>query len=125
MFGKARIHAAALLGREGERRAEAYLKTNGLKRLARNFRCKTGEIDLVMQDVDGTVVFVEVKTRRSEDFTAAEQVVAWAKQQRLRRAARYFLASYPLAQERPLRFDVVVVMAGDSGEIRHYPSAFR
>ena len=125
MFGKERNQASAILGREGERRAENYLKAKGLKRLGRNFRCKTGEIDLVMQDTDGTVVFVEVKTRHSEDFTTAEQVVARAKQQRLRRAARYFLASYPLAQDRPLRFDVVVVIAGDANEIRYYPSAFR
>ena len=125
VFSHLKTKAAAALGRKGERKAEAFLKAKGFETIVRNFRCKTGEIDLVMQDADGTVVFVEVKTRRSEDFTTAEDLIARAKQQRLKRASHYFLSSYPTTQQRPLRFDVVVVIAGKDDEMRHYQAAFR
>jgi putative endonuclease len=113
------------LGRWGERRCEKLLKRKGLKILARNFLCKTGEIDLVMVDADGSIVFVEVKTRADESFDAAESVITTAKKEKATRTARYFLTTYNI-DDRPFRFDVVTIILGQTGppQIRHYQNAF-
>lgn len=114
-----------LLGRWGEKRSEKFLKRKGLKTLTRNFSCKTGEIDLVMVDSDGSIVFVEVKTRTDEEFAEVEDSITSAKKARLKRAARYFLASNDI-QDRPCRFDIVTIVLGQTGrpQIRHYENAF-
>ena len=114
-----------LLGRWGERRCERFLKRKGLKKLAHNFSCKTGEIDLVMVAPDGTVVFVEVKTRADESFDSVESVITPAKKGKSLRTARYFLTTHSI-QNRPIRFDVVTIVLGRSGpvQIRHYENAF-
>lgn len=114
-----------LLGRWGEKRCERFLKRKGFKTLARNFRCKTGEIDRVMVDADGTLVFVEVKTRANEDFGPSESAITSTKRTRMFRAARYFLATHQI-EDRPLRFDVVTIVIGKKGrpQIRHYENAF-
>jgi putative endonuclease len=111
-----------LLGRWGERRSEKFLKRKGLKTLTRNFTCKTGEIDLVMVDADRTIVFVEVKTRADESFTASESAITAGKKAKMIRTARYFNE----IEDRPLRFDVVTVILGRTGpvQIRHYENAF-
>jgi len=115
----------AKLGRWGEKRCERLLRTKGFRTLTRNFSCRTGELDLVMVDLDGTIVFVEVKTRADEAFAPAEATVSGAKQARMTRAARYFLATHDM-QDRPCRFDVVTIVLGSRGrpEIRHYERAF-
>jgi len=115
----------ARLGRWGERRAERLLRRKGLKTLVRNFSCKGGELDLIMVDRDGTLVFTEVKTRSDETFAPAEASVTAGKRQRMIRAMRYFLASHGL-QDRPCRFDVITIILGRTGrpEIRHYENAF-
>jgi putative endonuclease len=114
-----------LLGRWGEKRCERFLKRKGLKTLTRNFSCKTGEIDLIMVDADGAVVFVEVKTRANESFGPSESAVTSAKKARMLRAARYFLATNNI-EDRPFRFDVVTIVLGeeDPVQIRHYENAF-
>jgi putative endonuclease len=114
-----------LLGRWGEKRSEKFLKRKGLKTLTRNFSCKTGEIDLVMVDGDRTIVFVEVKTRADESFSAPESAITSGKKTKMIRAARYFLATNEI-EDRPLRFDVVTVILGHKGpvQIRHYENAF-
>ncbi len=114
-----------LLGRWGEKRGEKFLKRKGFKTLTRNFRCKTGEIDLVMVDTDRTIVFVEVKARADESFAPSESAITYAKKSRMIRAARYFIATNEI-QDRPLRFDVVTVILGQKGpvQIRHYENAF-
>jgi len=113
------------LGRWGEKRCEKFLKRKGLKTLIRNFSCKTGEIDLIMVDGDGTLVFIEVKTRTNEDFGPSESVVTKTKQTRMLRTARYFLTTNNI-ENRPFRFDVVTIVLGDKGheQIRHYENAF-
>ena len=115
----------AQLGRWGEKRAERLLARKGLKTLARNVFCKTGELDLVMVDSDGTLVFVEVKTRADEGFAPAEAAITPRKKRRLIRAVHYFLICHDL-QDRPCRFDVVTIVLASSGrpEIRHYENAF-
>lgn len=113
------------LGRWGEKHAEQFLKRKGMRTLTRNFRCKTGEIDLIMVDSDGTLVFVEVKTRANEDFGSPESAVNSAKKTRMLRAARYFLASHKI-DGRPYRFDVVTIVLAEKGaaETRHYENVF-
>ena len=115
----------ALLGRWGEKRCERFLKAKSWRTLERNFSCKTGEIDLVMVDPEGVLVFVEVKTRASEAFSPAIAAVTGRKKHRMTRAAKYFLAIHDI-QDRPCRFDVVTIVLGESGrpDIQHYESAF-
>ncbi len=114
-----------LLGGWGEKRSRRFLKSKGFKMLARNFNCRAGEIDLVMVDKAGQIVFVEVKTRADEEFEAVESAITKAKQMRIIRAARYFISSHNI-QDRGFRFDVVAVVLGQNGpvEIRHYENAF-
>lgn len=116
---------AKLLGRWGEKRCGKFLKSKGLKSLARNFSCKTGEIDLIMVAPDRTIVFVEVKTRTDEDFAPTESVITPAKKNKLFRTARYFLATNNI-ENRPYRFDVVTIVLPPTGQpkIKHYKNAF-
>ena len=78
-----------------------------------------------MGNADGTIVFVEVKTRRKEEFVEAESAVTYAKKMRMTKAARLFVKEYKL-ENSPLRFDVVIVMPDEKGkaQIRHYENAF-
>src|SRR4030042_6957274 len=93
------------LGQWGEKRCESFLKKKGFKKLTRKFSCNSGEIDLIMADAEGAVVFVEVKTRADETFDAAESVITASKKTRMSRAARYFLATHNI-EDRPFRFGV-------------------
>lgn len=114
-----------LLGAWGQKQCEKFYKSKGCRTLARNFLCSTGEIDLVMAESGGTVVFVEVKTRRGEDYADAESSITFPKKQRMTKAAKLFVRKYKL-ENYPLRFDVVMVLLNKKGkaDIRHYESAF-
>jgi putative endonuclease len=113
------------LGRWGEKRCEKLLKAKGLKTLARNFTCKTGEIDLVMVDSDSSVVFVEVRTKADDAFEPPESSLTKPKMGRLARTARHFLAANDIA-DRPFRFDFVTIVLPPKGpeRITHYQNAF-
>jgi putative endonuclease len=118
-----RLREELPLGRAGERAAEKYLKRNGYRIVARNFRAAGAEIDLVAIDGE-TLVFVEVKTRRSRDAGAPEEAVDKRKQLRMRRAAEAFLVQYR-AGEKELRFDIVAVdAAGKRLDIELLRNAF-
>lgn len=100
-------------GDAAEERALAHLVASGLKLLARNYRTPGrggGEIDLVMRDAGGTLVFVEVRQRAGRAFGGAAASVSPTKQRRIIFAARHYLMR--LAQQPPCRFDVVSVEAG-------------
>ena len=100
-------------GDAGEDRALAHLVAGGLKLLARNYRTPGrggGEIDLVMREPGGTLVFVEVRQRASKSFGGAAASVSHFKQRRIIFAARHYLMRLP--QQPPCRFDVVSVEAG-------------
>ncbi len=99
----------SLLGPSAEARAEAFLQARGLKLVARNWRCRFGEIDLVMQD-GATLVFIEVRLRSRTDFGGAAASVTPAKQKKLLAAARQYLTT--LKTLPPCRFDVVA-LSGD------------
>jgi putative endonuclease len=114
-----------LLGRWGQKQCEKFLRKKGFKSLTRNFSCKTGEIDIIMLDIDGTIVFVEVKTRADESFTNIESAITSAKKSRLIKTARFFLTTYKI-ENRPFRFDVLAAVVGRKGpvNIKHYQNAF-
>ena len=114
-----------LLGKWGEKRCEKFLKRKGLKKLTNNFSCKSGEIDLVMVERDGGIVFVEVRTRVNENFGPVEASITSAKKGKLLRTAQYFLASNSI-ENRSFRFDVVTIVLNQAGreQIRHYENAF-
>jgi len=98
-----------LEGRRGERAACRHLMRRGFDVLARRFRGRFGEIDII--GFDGQLlVFVEVKTRASREFGDPSEFVDWEKQQRLRRAAEEFIAHYDLGQY-AYRFDIISVLA--------------
>lgn len=113
------------LGRWGEKRCEKYLKNKGFKTLAQNFKYHHGEIDLVMAAKDGTLVFVEVKTRANEDFADAENALTTSQKEILIRTARYFMKNHNI-ENRPCRFDFVTVVLDRNIKetIKHYENAF-
>jgi len=98
--------AAQLQGQQAESHALAYLQAQGLILIAGNVRYRCGELDLIMQD-QYTVVFVEVRWRRPSRFGSAAASVDFRKQQRLIRAARYWLLVNTGPLPPPCRFDVV------------------
>jgi putative endonuclease len=95
-------------GDAAEERALHLLQGHGLTLLERNFRCRVGEIDLVMRDGQ-TVVFVEVRFRADGRHGSAAETVSLAKQQRVAAAARRYLQQHPAAARGPCRFDVVAI----------------
>lgn len=100
-------------GNEGEDRALAYLQARGLRLLERNYRTPGrggGEIDLIVREPDGTLVFVEVRLRRSNAFGGAGSSIQAGKQRRIVLAARHYLMR--LRTPPPCRFDVVLVQDG-------------
>ena len=102
----------ARLGNAGEREAEAFLRRHGLTLIQKNYRCRGGEIDLVMRDVDDGIellVFVEVRLRGAGARVSALESVDRNKQRKLITAARHFLMEYPDWNEHPCRFDVVAL----------------
>ncbi|MBI5379773.1 MAG: YraN family protein [Nitrospirae bacterium] len=112
-----------IIGRRGEDRAAQYLRRRGYRILARNWRCRLGEIDLIALD-GNTLVFVEVKTRRGETFGPPELAVTPRKQRQLTKAALSFIMSRKLGHL-PGRFDVVAIRQTAQGEeITYLPGAF-
>ncbi len=100
-------------GQWGEARAEELLSSRGLKLVARNYRCRAGEIDLIMLDPDTSdgdvVVFVEVRLRAVGAMVEALETVDAKKQRKLIQAAQHFLMQHPEYAESACRFDVVAI----------------
>lgn len=111
--GRSAVRSAAdrrrSLGRQGEDLASAFLAARGCRIADRNYRCALGELDLVAWEAD-TLVFVEVKTRRSALYGTSAEAVSRSKQARLLRLADWYLQDRRLGQP-PCRFDVVAVDA--------------
>jgi putative endonuclease len=102
-------------GADAEARAEAYLQRQGLRLVARNWRVRGGEIDLIMRDRE-TLVFVEVRARAGSSHGGAVASITAGKRARLIRAARLYLAG--LTSMPPCRFDVVLEQAGQLSWLR-------
>ncbi len=119
------VRAKDAVGAYGERVAVAHLVAEGMVLLDRNWRCTAGEIDAILRDTDGTVVFCEVKTRRSARFGSPLEAVVAAKARRLRRLAAHWLAATG-ARPDLVRFDVVSVLPQPAGPARveHLRGAF-
>lgn len=105
-----------------EARACAYLEQAGLVLVVSNYRTRFGELDLIMRD-DRTLVFVEVRFRRSSEFGGAAASVTSGKQARLIRAAKGFLATHPRFERYPCRFDVVAFDGCDPERTCHWERA--
>lgn len=108
--------ARAVLGAVGETVAERYLTRRGMVLLDRNWRCREGEIDLVLRDGDEVVV-CEVKTRRSTTFGDPVEAITAAKVARLRRLAGCWLADHPVTGG-GVRLDVVGLLRHPDGTYR-------
>ncbi len=112
-------------GDAAETRALAWLQARGLVLEQRNYRvargpfARGGEIDLVLRERDGTLIFVEVRQRSTSGHGGAAASVSATKQQRLLHAARHYLQRY--AEPPPCRFDVVAI---DGDTIEWLPGAF-
>jgi len=104
-------HARRALGTRGEDAAAAWYEANGYQVLARNWRCRQGELDLVVRR-GRTVVFCEVKTRTSAAFGSPVEAVTRTKQLRLRGLAARWLNESTIAVGE-IRFDVASVLAGE------------
>jgi len=100
------------VGGAGEAFAAACLESRGYEVIARNFRTRMGEIDLIARDAQ-YLVFAEVKARRAGSMVSGEEAVDVHKQRRLRYAAEYYLAGRPTALQP--RFDVMCVELGPGG----------
>ena len=110
-------------GLEGEDLACRHLAAQGYAILARNFRCRSGEVDVIARD-GAVTVFVEVKHRRGSAHGAGHESVTFGKRRRIVRAARIFASARGLT-ESPLRFDVISIDEADGvPQIRHDRGAF-
>lgn len=107
-------------GNKAEDQAAAYLKEKGYKILDRNFSCKMGEIDIISQDAQKTLVFVEVKQRKTNLFGGGLAAVNKAKQRRITLTAAAYIKKTKINYT-ALRFDIITVTAG---VIQHYENAF-
>ncbi len=110
-------------GAAGEDLACRHLEAQGCRILARNFRCRSGEIDVIARDGEVTV-FVEVKDRAGRTHGEGHESVTFGKRRRVVRAARLYAATRGIS-EQPMRFDVISIERDGGGDrIRHDRSAF-
>lgn len=107
---------AKLLGAWGEALAAEYLRKKRYTILASGYRCRFGEIDLIARNRK-TLVFVEVKLRKSADFALAREFVDKKKQEKLRKAASLYLSVNPT--DLPARFDIIEIYAPEGTATRH------
>ena len=121
-----RASRTAELGRWGEELAAQHLVAAGMTVLARNWRCSEGELDLVVRDLDGTVVFVEVKTRAGTGFGDPAEAVGHVKARKLRALACRWLLEHRPPGSSELRFDVVGIVRrrGEAPQVTHLRAAF-
>ncbi|MBL8500358.1 MAG: YraN family protein [Nitrosomonas sp.] len=108
-------------GSDAEQIALTYLQRQNLVLVAQNYRCRFGEIDLIMRD-GATLVFVEVRMRGSEAFGGAATSITPAKQAKLLHTARHYLSR--LNSEPPCRFDALLLSGSHGQEIEWIKNAF-
>jgi putative endonuclease len=113
-------------GLDCETLAAGYLQSCGVEVLARNLRCRAGELDIVALK-DDVLLIVEVRLRARSDFGGALASVTWRKQRRIIRATRYFLQTHREWRVHSLRFDVIAVEGAPEGahQINWVQDAFR
>ncbi|MDP1772938.1 MAG: YraN family protein [Methylobacter sp.] len=120
LFTKLKAKAEHLLrGESAEEQAHSFLIEKGLKPVSRNFRCKQGELDLIMTDKQ-TLVIVEVRFRKTDKYGSAAESITRAKQSRIIAATHIYLAAQKT--DRPIRFDVIAISG--NGNIDWIQNAF-
>ena len=102
------------LGKQAEDAAYHYLTANGLKLIERNYKCRRGEIDLVMQD-NNSIVFIEVRYRRNNRFGSGAESINSSKQQKLIMTAMHYLQTHRNSTATASRFDVISIQ-GQQGK---------
>lgn len=118
------IRNTASIGSDAEQQAFEYLKARGLVPLFRNFRCRDGEIDLIMLD-GNCLTFIEVRFRADTGYSRASHTVDIVKQRKIIRTAAVFLAQNQRFRNNTARFDVVAVEGSVNREIEWIADAFR
>lgn len=110
-------------GTSGENLAVEFLEKKGYRILERNYYFARGEIDIIADD-RGTLVFIEVKARRSSAYGEPEEAISMRKRRQLRKVAQGYLYTRKI-EDRECRFDVVAIKYLEQGpEIRHLENAF-
>jgi putative endonuclease len=113
------------LGNIGESLSYKYLKEQGYTQIKHNVSKKIGEIDIVAQDKDKTLVFIEVKTRSSLQFGYPKEAVDYHKQQKIRLTASAYLKSKGLIDIVSVRFDVIEIFGDNQDyQLNHIKDAF-
>ncbi|MEY3759525.1 MAG: hypothetical protein RIR39_1016 [Pseudomonadota bacterium] len=119
-FTQLKAKAAHLIrGESAEEQAHKFLIDKGLKPVCRNYRCKLGELDLIMTD-NQTLVIVEVRYRKTDKYGSAVESVTRAKQSRIIAATHIYLSSQKT--DRPIRFDVIAISG--NGNLEWIQNAF-
>ncbi len=111
-----------LRGQSAELQALAFLRSQGLRKLASNYRVRCGEIDLIMREGE-TLVFIEVRMRTSQAYGGAAASITRSKQQKIIKSALYYLQQARLYDKHPIRFDVVT-FDGEPPQINWIKHAF-
>lgn len=101
-----------------EDQARRYLGARGLELMEANYRCRFGEIDLVMRDGD-TICFIEVRFRKSLDFGGASASITPAKQRRIVKAALFYLSGKRQSMRQALRFDALLIQQHAGSELEY------
>lgn len=114
------------LGRRGEEAAVRYLEKMGYTILERNWFCKFGEADIIAQDLEGTICFIEVKTRQSVEAGFPEEAITQAKQSRYEKIALCYMTTDDWDDATPVRFDAIgiCVTAPHKAMLRHHKGCF-
>ena len=111
--------ATKQFGEQVEQLACLWLKKKGLTLIARNYLCKRGEIDMIMEQ-DNCLVFIEVRYRKQVYFGSPAETVTPPKQEKIRLAAEHFLLAHPQHQRKMCRFDVIAAQPGNSSDKLHF-----
>lgn len=120
LFTKLKAKAAHLIrGESAEEQAHKFLINKGLTPVCRNYRCKQGELDLIMTDHQ-TLVIIEVRFRKTDQYGSAAESVTRAKQSRIIAATHIYLSSHKV--DRPIRFDVIAISG--NGNVEWIQNAF-
>lgn len=107
-----------LVGARQEQKAVEYLKEHEYQIMECNFRCRTGEIDVVANN-NGYLVFVEVKYRKSSSMGLPEEAVDYKKMKRISRTAQFYLLKNHIPSDKPCRFDVITILDKDISLIQN------
>jgi len=120
LFTELKAKAAHLIrGESAEEQAHKFLINKGLSPVCRNYRCKQGELDLIMTDHQ-TLVIIEVRFRKTDQYGSAAETVTRAKQSRIIAATHIYLSSHKA--DRPVRFDVIAISG--NGNVEWIQNAF-